>query len=307
MTQPAPEIISMLLNLIEPGSVLISIHEAPGSFSNSTHIIEASGKDGQPFRIVARRYAEFGGYDRGEKARREYHTFELLNQFGVASPKPLYQDADGGLFGVPGIVTAWIPGKLLLEPPYPSRWAETLAAMLAHIHAINVTASQFPFLLNANEEALWFLNAERVMPEYIRAHPLGIAVWNALTQNVSQLTPIAPALVHLDYWSRNILWEDEQITGVIDWEEAAYGDPGIDVAYCLMELALNGLENEAVVFLNRYQTAAGRQVANLAFWELAAAVRPMVNPAGWIDESPAKERFAQFINRALENISDPEI
>jgi hypothetical protein len=43
-------------------------------------------------------------------------------------------------------------------------------------------------------------------------------------------------------------------------------------------------------------------VANLGFWELAAAARPMLNPVGWVEESPARERFRQFIADAQERL-----
>jgi len=43
-----------------------------GSFSNHTHLVEASLPDGEPIKLVVRRYQEYGDYDRGEKARREW-------------------------------------------------------------------------------------------------------------------------------------------------------------------------------------------------------------------------------------------
>jgi aminoglycoside phosphotransferase (APT) family kinase protein len=52
---------------------------------------------------------------------------------------------------------------------------------------------------------------------------------------------------------------------VVDWEEASCGDPGIDVGYCTMELAIMGLLDEAAEFLQTYETATGHPVPNLAF------------------------------------------
>lgn len=43
---------------------------------------------------------------------------------------------------------------------------------------------------------------------------------------------VALALVHLDDWRGNVLWDRGQTTAVVDWEEAACGDPVVDVAYC---------------------------------------------------------------------------
>ena len=105
-------------------------------------------------------------------------------------------------------------------------------------------------------------------------------------------------MVHIDYWPGNVLWDQGQITAVVDWEEAAYGDPAIDVAYCRMEMFLSGRGHVADEFLDAYQTEVGMQVANLGFWELAASARPMFNPEGWITEPPAKEEFGPFITNA---------
>jgi aminoglycoside phosphotransferase (APT) family kinase protein len=68
----------------------------------------------------------------------------------------------------------------------------------------------------------------------------------------------------------------------LDWEEAAYGDPVIDVAYARMNMILMGLNQSADDFLQIYESETGCKVENLGFWELAAAVRPMVDPDDWV-------------------------
>jgi len=120
-------------------------------------------------------------------------------------------------------------------------------------------------------------------------------VWQTAHDLWPGILQVPAGLVHIDYWSGNILWDAGRIMAILDWEEAAYGDPGIDVAYCRMDMFLSGMGEAADEFLSAYETEVGRPVANLGFWELAAAARPMFSPEGWITESPAKERFSQFI------------
>lgn len=136
------------------------------------------------------------------------------------------------------------------------------------------------------------------VPDYMNAHPDGAAVWQLTRKLSPNLQQVQPKLVHLDYWPGNVLWDRGRIAAIVDWEEAAYGDPGIDVAYCRMEMCLSGMGEVADMFLETYEAQAGRQVANPGFWELAAAARPMFNPRGWITESPAKEEFGAFIAEA---------
>lgn len=298
---PTEETMHALLQEIAPGSTLLAIGSLPGSYSNFTHLVEARLADGSDFRLVVRRYKVFGNYDRDEKARREFKAFELLQQNGTPSPRPLYLDEAGTVLGTPGIVTSYVPGTQIESPADPVSWARALAAMLARIHAIPCDTAARRFLLAADSEATWFLRSG-VVPDYMQAHPDGGAVWQMVRDLSPHRQPVQPTLVHIDYWPGNVLWDRGQITAIVDWEEAAYGDPAIDVAYCRMEMFLSGLGHVADEFLDIYETEVGRRVANLGFWELAAAARPMFNPEGWITESPAREEFRSFIANARRRV-----
>jgi aminoglycoside phosphotransferase (APT) family kinase protein len=293
------ETVLSLLEKIAPGSRLRSVELLPGSFSNHTHLVEACLPGGETLKCVVRRYQIFGDYDRGEKARREFKAFELMNRAGIPSPEPMLLDDTGKLLGVPGIVTRFVPGKLLLDaPPEPIPWAYKLAVMLARIHSIPLNDESRRFLLDANAEATWFLKRDTA-PEYMQSYPGGAELWAALRDCYSSLQPVPPALIHIDYWSGNILWQDGEISAVLDWEEAACGDPVIDVAYARMHMFLMSLPDAADEFLHTYETEIGCRVENLRFWEMAAAVRPMIDPADWqVDREPKASLFQQFIKKA---------
>jgi aminoglycoside phosphotransferase (APT) family kinase protein len=225
---------------------------------------------------------------------------QLLKNHGLPVPEPLYLDDTGKILGSPGIVTRYVPGKLHMARPYPPQWAEILAKTLARIHTLPINASETPFLLDANSEVLWFLKSKESAPEYISDHPKGNALWQAMLDYLPKLISVEPSLVHIDYWSGNILWDEGTISAIVDWEEAAQGDPEIDVAYCRMDMILCGMREAADTFLTAYEKETGRPVSNLGFWELAAAVRPMFKPEGWISESPSKERFADLVDEAVQ-------
>ncbi len=301
---PSVETITALLDIIAPGSAPLVIDSLPGSYSNSTHFVDVRYPNDYVFHIVVRRYAVFGDYDRGEKARREFKTFKLVKANGIPVPQPIYLDDEGKILGTPGIVTRYVPGELMMAPSNPpadpSSWARALATMLTRIHSIFCDSVAQSFLLDANAEATWFARS-KTAPDYMKAHPDGALVWKAVRERLPDLAEASPALVHIDYYPGNILWKDGRITAVLDWEEAAYGDPGIDVAYCRMDMVLSGLDQAADEFLAAYEAEMG-PVANLGFWELAAAARPMFDPVGWVDEAPAKKKFRQFIAGAMERL-----
>ena len=292
-----------LLDLLAPESELISATVAEGSFSNFTHVLTAQRKDGSRYRAVVRRYKVFGNYDRGEKARREFKTFELLKRHRVPAPKTLLLDVSGDILGLPGIVVSFVEGRLRLDAPDdPFDWARKLARTLADIHLIPCGEKEQEFLLQGNQEASWFLNSPGP-PPYMQAYPGGSELWADLQKEILKAKLVPPVLLHIDYWSGNILWNENEISAVIDWEEAAYGDPAIDVGYAVMNMALMGLSEAGDEFLRAYESITARTLQNLGFWELAAAVRPMIDPLDWqIDRSPGKERFRNFIEQAKKKI-----
>jgi len=154
------------------------------------------------------------------------------------------------------------------------------------------------FLLKGNAEATWFLNSEGP-PVYMQEYPGGAELWQILHSQFPKIQNVSPALLHLDYWSGNILWHEDEISAVIDWEEAAYGDPAVDVGYALMNITLMGLPDAAEEFLKVYESEMESPVRNLGFWELAAAVRPMTDPQDWrIDRSPGKDIFLNFVDES---------
>ena len=293
------EMILALLERVAPGSSLLNVELLPGSFSNHTHLVEARLSNGKSYKIVVRRYKIFGEYDRGEKARREFKTFELLNQHQVPAPQALLLDETGDILGSPGIVTRFVDGSLMLEAPSDAMdWARKLAGMLAKIHAIPCGKDEQSFLLKGNAEATWFLKYD-VAPKYMQDYPDGADVWQTLRELYPNIRDVPSALLHLDYWSGNILWYKNEISAVLDWEEAAYGDPAIDVAYARMNMFLMSLPNAADEFLRVYESDMGHKVENLGFWELAASVRPMTDPVDWkVTDMPGLNILLKFIEAA---------
>lgn len=290
------KMILALLERVAPGSSLLNVELLPGSFSNHTHLVEARLSNGKFYKIVVRRYKIFGEYDRGEKARREFKTFELLNQHQVPAPQALLLDETGDILDSPGIVTRFVEGSLMLEAPSDAMgWARKLAKMLAKIHSIPCGKDEQSFLLKGNAEATWFIKHESA-PKYMQDYPRGADVWQTLRELYPNIRDAPSALLHLDYWSGNILWHKNEISAVLDWEEAAYGDPAIDVAYARMNMFLMSLPEAADELLRVYESDMGRKVENLGLWELVASVRPMTDPVDWkVTDTPGLNILIKFI------------
>ena len=156
-------------------------------------------------------------------------------------------------------------------------------------------------LPDATSQATWFLEND-ALPDYMQAHPDGDAIWYIIRQQLPRLMPANPVLIHGDYWSGNILWEGEQLTGILDWENVAFGNPGFDIAYCRMEMLIDGMDAAAETFLKTYEAVTGKPVVNLGLCELAIAAIPMWQRAPYLTISPIQERFRQFVANAKKRL-----
>jgi aminoglycoside phosphotransferase (APT) family kinase protein len=217
------------------------------------------------------------------------------------------------LLGIPGIVVSFVAGNHIVSPPDPLRWAENLARTLVRIHALPCD-SPAECLLDGNSEALWFAGDELAEP--LLSHEDGPLLWRLIRELRPQLRPVPSRLGHVDYWPGNLLWHDDQISAVLDWEEASCGDPGYDVAYAEMHLHLLGLATAAQAFLEVYEREAGHRTLNLGFWGLAAAVRALPDPTRLLPQYQAlgmapcapevlQTRFRQFIALARRRAAGP--
>lgn len=287
-----------LLDQIAPGSSSCSIRPVNGDFYNRQFYLDTRSKEGVGLHFVVKLY-------QGERdfcvrrARVEYQALRWLYLHQRPVPEPIFLDDSGELLGGPGLVTRCMPGSLIVDPPFPLDWGQQMALTLASIHAYPCDASAQAFLRDGNRGALWFRQTGS-MPGWLAADPDGLLIWETVERLLPRQEITTPKLVHSDFWGGNVLCQEGKITAVVDWEEASYGDPGIDVAYCLMNLVLYGLDQDAVEFLTTYESQTGGPTANLVLWKLAEATRPIHLPEGWIDNSPVKERFRKFVQEAVQ-------
>lgn len=309
-TPPSPERLETLLETLEPGSKLEQVSMFPQSFSNATHLVKAKTKAGTSFQVVLRRYNP-ANESPARKTVREFNALKVLQDSSVPTPEPLLMDETGELIGSPGIVTSFVEGKQFLGLTHPTEWAKALAKMLVNIHNVPCDLST-DYWMDGTTETLWFIYSDTLI-ERVASHEDGEIIWQTVRDYVSRLKPVKSTLIHIDFWSGNILWRNGNISAVLDWEEAARGESGYDLAYARMELFLLGLDDAAEVLLETYQAETGKAVENLPFWELAASVRSMPDPAGWIpewkalghpgfDDDVARKRLRNFIANARRNL-----
>lgn len=116
-------------------------------------------------------------------------------------------------------------------------------------------------------------------------------------------------LLHGDFWPGNTLWQDGRLVAVIDWEDAALGDPVSDLANCRLEIlwafGIEAMED----FTKHYKSRNKINFASLPYWDLCAALKPCGKLAKWGLEKKSEqamiEKHKLFVSNAIKIIDEP--
>jgi aminoglycoside phosphotransferase (APT) family kinase protein len=119
--------------------------------------------------------------------------------------------------------------------------------------------------------------------------------------------------VHGDLWQGNTLWTGDVLTGVLDWDCAGVGLPGIDVGSLRCDAAVTRGADAADAALAGWETAAGRTLDDVPYWDLVGGLATPPD-MGWFaaanhdqgrtDLSPATmvARRDAFLRAALDRL-----
>jgi aminoglycoside phosphotransferase (APT) family kinase protein len=210
---------------------------------------------------------------------------------GVTVPQPLWLCEDPAVIGRPFFVMRCIEGTaaghVLTRDDGPvadrSQLAQRLGHELALIHSIRPPRQDLAFLGSVDEapatRAIRLLR--RDLDQLPTAHP-------ALEWGLRRLERDVPphgdtVLCHGDYRTGNYLVDTEgDLTGILDWEFAGWGDPLQDIGwFCARCWRFGADDREAggigqrADFYRGYERTSGRPLdpARVRYWELMAHVR----------------------------------
>ncbi|MEA2145810.1 MAG: hypothetical protein QOG59_1397, partial [Solirubrobacteraceae bacterium] len=190
---------------------------------------------------------------------REQEVLEALDGLGGLAPVPLGGDRDARWSEYPTSLISWLDGHADITPSVPETWATQLGQTLAIVHAMPLDRlSGLPSVLDRGSGSLEAL-----------AGPLATTIQSRW----AQITGASKVLTHSDYWSGNVVWRDESLTGIVDWSGAAVGPRGFDVGWCRLDLVLLFEQRTADIFLAAYESAVGRSLKDVGLWDSWAVAR----------------------------------
>ncbi|HVB17891.1 MAG TPA: phosphotransferase family protein [Stellaceae bacterium] len=217
----------------------------------------------------------------------EFAVLKAAFAAGVTVPEPLFACADPSVIGKPFFVMRRVPGtaqgrQITADPaldeglPPIASW---LGHQLARLQTIRPPRPDLPFLrlIEAPQHIADFRG-------YLDSHPQPRPVleWAIRWLETHLPEPLPPVLCHRDFRTGNYMLDGAQLTGILDWEFAGWGDPDEDIGwFCCKGWRFARLDREAggiagrAPFYAGYENAAGRRLdpERVHFWEVLANVR----------------------------------
>ncbi len=273
----AEDTFERLAQKIDRRSRLLRAWPLTGGISAQVTALEIALPDGTARKVVVRQHGPADLAFNPQIAADEFRLLQYLQAAGLPVPAPITLDMSGEIFTTPVIVVEFIDGSASFTPAPLDDALQQMAATLARIHRVD-GLSELSFLPRQSETVASILRErpptrDDSLDEGRIRDALG-AVWPLLPRN-------AVRLLHGDYWPGNFLWRDGRLAAVIDWEDAALGDPLDDLAIARLELLWNFGSDAMQVFTEVYQSMTAIDLTDLPYWDLYAALRPAGRIADW--------------------------
>jgi aminoglycoside phosphotransferase (APT) family kinase protein len=254
---------------------VISVAVLPGATSSLLHAVEVEGATGRRSLVLRRFVNEKWVKAEPDLAVREGMSVRHATRAGLPAPDLIALDADGEHCGVPATLVARLEGSVVLEPADREQWLRGLAAAAARIHRVDAAGFRWKYR-RYNE------GATLTIPRWSKQQD----AWAKVIEIVEgPPRSYSECFVHRDYHPSNVLWQNDRVSGVVDWVNGCRGPAGIDVAWCRHNLAeLHGV-SVADEFLAAYVVEAGSEFQYDPYWDLMSVVELLPGPPsmyeGW--------------------------
>jgi aminoglycoside phosphotransferase (APT) family kinase protein len=251
------------------GGRLLRHHPLAGGVSARVEALEIAQADGPEVRRVVFRQPGAAEWKApgADTARREHDLLAWLHAGGLPVPRPLLLDISCEVFPRGYFVMEHIDGTRDVGdlPDALTR----MAAVLADVHRLPLAnAPPLPEREDPIAGLLEFLPAEHD------------ALRTKLLRDPPRL-PTRRSMLHGDFWPGNLLWRRQELVGLLDWEDAALGDPLSDVACCRLELRYKHGPDAAERFTELYASHARVDVDELPVWDAYVAAAALTSMGQW--------------------------
>ena len=295
-----------IIQKIDKGSTLLEVSRLQDRIAANITLLKILLSNGQVKKVIVRVFGTAKIEPRPYIASNEFKLLQTLRLPDTKVPTPLYFDESGKIFSTPYVVLDYIEGKTEFISSDLSDFILKLTTKLSLIHSVDY-----------KKLGLFFLpKLEDVITKVLNTRPAKIdhsIDEGRIRDTLGRIRPLPirnkPVLLHGDFWLGNVLWKNNQIVGIIDWENAMLGDPVVDLAVSRIDFMMGPLGLDVMNdFTEHYKSMVEADFTYLPYWDLYAALRHASKISKWAkDEAHEKKMLAghrEFTAQAFEKCRD---
>lgn len=267
LLDPKPLLAKALAWLADLGFQIEDQRQLEGSTSAAVFLLQ-----GRERLLILRLFTLEGWLEiEPDLATHEAAVLQTVNGIDVATPQLLAVDEDGSHCGVPAVVMSCLPGRVLLPQSPTQDYLNKLAQALVEIHTMPVPDFAWHY-------RSWLNREELHLPRWTKYPDL----WQRAIEIASRPEPTEPTVfIHRDYHPTNVLWQDGDVSGVVDWVNACLGPAGVDISHCRANLdSMYGIE-VANAFLEAYKQQLPYEYEYDPYWDIVTTLERGI-PSPWL-------------------------
>ena len=216
---------------------------------------------------------------------KQYRIMEALSETPIPVPKMIGLEQNESVIGRPFFIMEKVNGICIeyfssdipdYTPEMVRAMDEKFVDMLAALHSLNWRKLGLDFLEEPEDYITRLIDSWESRFRELQKKPLPaidhIIRW--LRNNKPEPSPRI-TLIHGDYKCGNVLWDQNNIAALLDWEMTSIGDPIADLGYMNFNrrhapggLALMPGALPQTELIERYQEKSGIKVHDLAYFEV---------------------------------------
>ena len=273
---------------------LLSFERIFGGASRETFRILVKDETGSEEKLILRRTQESSLIETSQST--EYLAYSAYQGTSVPVPAMIDINEDEEALGAPFMLMQQLDG-VAASPftpdaysPHEEELGQQFWSILGEIAKKDITDDFINQFDNATEDPCWKKELDKwvtvIKEDSISIEPILEAGIRKLYKKPPK-EPSKKSLVHGDYRNGNFLFNENKITGILDWEMAHIGDPLEDLGWALSPIWSWQDPSKPAYLIDRqaslsvWESSSGLAIDknDLKWWELFACVKGM---AIWI-------------------------
>ncbi|GAB2569407.1 phosphotransferase family protein [Kribbella endophytica] len=248
-----PRTLAWVADQLADGERIASVEILVGGITAEMRRLTITGPYGETRALVLRSYVDVAHAE--DALTREAAALTMLTATTVTAPELVGVDALAQECEYPSLLMTHLRGRAVLDDAGVETRIPLLARELVKIHALQPVEPPPTYTTLTTADTV-------VVPPGADAQ-----TWSAAIDVLRGPVPSYDGrYLHRDFQSGNVLFDGQNLTGVVDWAGPCWGPADLDVAHCATNLAVLHGPAYGLEFVTAYETAGGTLSADRQYW-----------------------------------------